>query len=61
MLVLILCILQLSIKSDNTRPVILTLLKMHQAIEPYFEAENETEMSHDITRVNWAIITILIS
>lgn len=37
------------------------LLKSHQAIKSNFEAANEAEMSSNITRVNWAIITSLVS
>jgi len=65
-LILILCILQLPVKSDisclqQSLFVILTLLTNHQAIKFRSEAENEAEMSHDFTRVNWAITTFLVS
>lgn len=38
-----------------------SLLKSHQAIKSNFEGANEAEMSYNTTRVNWAIITSLVS
>lgn len=37
------------------------LLKSHQVIKSNFEAANEAEIWYNITRVNWAIITFLVS
>lgn len=61
----ILFILQLPVKSDiaflQYSLVVFTLLKSHQVRKSVFETKNEPEMSYDISRVNWAIATFLVS